>query len=401
MKENTEFTITMLGEFSISYRGNTISDNDNRSKKPWNLLEYLITNRTREISQSELIDKLWESKDSSNPAGALKVLLHRVRKSLEELEYSGAEGLIIQSRGMYSWNNNVLINIDADTFTQLITEASDESLPADTRISLYKDAFALYKGDFLARNSREIWVIPISVKLHSLFVNGIHTCCDLLFEAKRYTEIEQLCRQAIKIEALDEKLYYRFIHALTLSGKQQEAINEYNNVTDMFFNKFGISPSAELKSLYREIVKTKNTLELDLYTIMEDLKEQRSSSKGAFFCEYEFFKDIFQLESRTCARSGDSIYICLMTLNLPQSGNPKQKFQNKVMDDLQNCIHDTLRRGDVYSRYSVTQFIILLPTTSFENGQMVLERILSLFHKKYTRKNMAVQYKLLPLEPVM
>lgn len=400
MKESADFTITMLGEFSITHKGNTISDNDNRSKKPWNLLEYLVTNRKKEISQRELIDKLWEDNDSNNPAGALKVLLHRVRKSLEDLEYSGVEGLIIQNRGLYSWNNQVPVTIDADEFEVLIEKASDESLNAESRIALYKDAFALYKGDFLARNSREIWVIPIAVRYHSMYITGVHTCCDLLLEAKRYGEIEQICRQAIRIEALDEKLYYRFIQALTLSGKQQEAINEYNNVTDMFFNKFGISPSSELKSLYRDVVKTRNTLELDLYTIMEDLKEQRTSH-GAFFCEYEFFKDIFQLESRTCARSGDSIYICLMTLNLPASANPKQKYQNKVMDDLQTCIHDTLRRGDVYARYSVTQFIILLPTTSFENGQMVLERILSLFHKKYTRKNMNVQYKLLPLEPTL
>lgn len=399
---NTEsiLHITMLGEFTISYRGKSIRDQSNRSKKPWNLLEYLIAFRAKEISQNELIELLWEDESSENPAGALKVLLHRVRKILEELEYDGEESLIVQRRGTYAWNQNVKYAIDTDLFEDYCKKAMSDTLSEEERISLMLDALDCYKGDFLPKNSCETWVIPISVYYHSLYVKTVNEVCVLLKNANRYSDIEHVCLRALSIEQLDEKIYLQLINALACSGKQQEAIKQYNNVNDLFFTKFGITPSDELKSLYREIVKTSQNFELDLDTIKGQLKEKEIAS-GAFFCEYEFFKDIYQIESRACARSGDSIYLCLMTLTYCHALQPDQKSLSKAMDDLKQCVQTTLRKGDVFARYSLTQYIIMLPTISYENGEMVLERILNSFYKRYTRKNIDVQFKLKPLDPVM
>ncbi|MBR3910234.1 MAG: winged helix-turn-helix domain-containing protein, partial [Anaerotignum sp.] len=59
--------IRMLGEFSLQYGENTISDNNNRSKKVWLLLAYLICQKGRIVSRQELIQLLWGDDSSSNP----------------------------------------------------------------------------------------------------------------------------------------------------------------------------------------------------------------------------------------------------------------------------------------------------------------------------------------------
>ena len=51
--------VCMLGEFSLSLGRETINDSDNRSRKVWLLLAYMIYFRNRTISQEELIDLLW------------------------------------------------------------------------------------------------------------------------------------------------------------------------------------------------------------------------------------------------------------------------------------------------------------------------------------------------------
>ena len=51
--------VCMFGEFSLSMNGQTINDSDNRSKKIWLLLPYMIYFRNRGISQEELIELLW------------------------------------------------------------------------------------------------------------------------------------------------------------------------------------------------------------------------------------------------------------------------------------------------------------------------------------------------------
>ena len=53
----------------------------------------------------------------------------------------------------------------------------------------------------------------------------------------------------------------------------------------------------------------------------------------------------------------------------------------------------------MYSRYSVSQYMILLPTSTYENGEMVLKRISQNFRKKYTRKDLILNYSLQAVLP--
>ena len=57
--------IQMLGKFSLRYGDATVSDADNRSKKVWALLAYLICNRDRSIPQQRLIQMFWGDSSGS------------------------------------------------------------------------------------------------------------------------------------------------------------------------------------------------------------------------------------------------------------------------------------------------------------------------------------------------
>ncbi len=69
------------------------------------------------------------------------------------------------------------------------------------------------------------------------------------------------------------------------------------------------------------------------------------------------------------------------------------------MDELGSSIRNSLRRGDVYSRYSVSQYLMLLPTATYENGEMVLKRIIQNFKKEYSRKDLSITYSLQSVLP--
>lgn len=393
------YNITMLGEFTISFRGKKIYDQSNRSKKPWNLLEYLVTNRDRTIPQNELINLLWDEDESENPTGALKVLLHRVRKSLEPITSDVSEDLVVLKGGAYSWNSNNPTTVDTDKFVSLCEQANDTSKTVEERIKLYTAAFAIYKGDFLPRNA-ESWVVPIASYYHAIFMRSVFTVIELYNDRQDYQEIISICRKAVKIEKSNEDLYYNLIYALYKSGQQEEALSEYSKATDLFYKSFGITPSDKLKSLYKTIMESTRSLETDINTIKEALSE-KGEATGAFKCEYEFFKDIYQLEARACARSGDSIYLCLITVNSTTDSVAPIKTMNKAIQDLDVAIGETLRKGDIYARYSVSQFVILLPTTTYENVEMIMKRISSSFYRKYMKKDVGIQYKLQPLDPKM
>lgn len=126
--------VNMLGGFSISMGDRTIVDQNNQAKKPWSLLEYLITFRGRDIPVEELIDLFWKDEASNNPAGALKTLMFRVRKLLEPLGYPTQE-LVFQNRKAYGWTKDLITVCDTDQFEDLCAQLEAHGLSEDDRLA--------------------------------------------------------------------------------------------------------------------------------------------------------------------------------------------------------------------------------------------------------------------------
>ena len=64
------------------------------------------------------------------------------------------------------------------------------------------------------------------------------------------------------------------------------------------------------------------------------------------------------------------------------------------MKRLENAINASLRRGDVVSRYSGAQYVILLPNITYEDGGMVMERIIKQYYQANRRSILRLKYKL-------
>jgi len=390
--------VNMLGEFAIRVGNKVISDQTNHSKKMWNILEYLIAFRKKEISQNDLIELLWDNDGSTNPNGALKTLMHRVRNLLKVLEADDLN-FILQSRRTYAWNNSLPCIVDTDEFERLYKEGLAITDDEDLRLAKFRKAISIYKGDFLPKTRHETWVVPLASYYHTMYLKLVKDTIDLLAARQEFEDIANICWQAITIDQFDEDLHYHLIYALYRSNNQHAALKQYSTTTDLFFEKFGITPSEKLQALYKEIVKTSKDIETDLNTIKDNLREQQKKT-GAFYCEYEFFKDIYRLEARSAERTGNSIYLCLMTITTPSGNQPPLNNLNKAMDKLKTCIFNSLRSSDIFSRYSVSQYILMLPTTSYESGERVLKRIAGEFQKANSNDRIILQYKLQPLEPV-
>lgn len=391
--------VNMLGQFSITIGDKTINDQNNQSKKPWSLLEYLITFRKREVSPNELIDLIWGDDDSANPGGALKTLMFRSRKLLAPLDFP-PQNLLVQRRGSYSWTQELTTVVDIDLFEALAARGLEAKTPSDEQLNACLEALELYRGDFLPKSDWESWVVPISTYYHSLYQKCAHHAIELLTEREDYAKIVDVCQKATLIEPYDEELHYQLIYSLYRSGRQHGALDHYNHTIDMLYSEFAITPSARFKSLYKIIQDTEHGIITDLSVIQDSFLEVEMRD-GAFLCEHAVFRDIYQLESRSIERTGDSIYLCLLTLSDLDGKLLEQPFLNKGMDGLNEAIRSSLRRGDVYSRYSVSQYMLLLPTATYENCEMVLKRIVQNFRKVYTRKDMMATYSLKVVEPRM
>ncbi|MCI8516789.1 MAG: SARP family transcriptional regulator [Hungatella sp.] len=389
--------VNTLGEFSIRLGESLVSDANNHSKKPWLLLEYLIIFRNREISPDELVELIWGDEDSANPNSALKTLMFRARKLLVPLGYP-PQHLITQHRGSYAWNKNLETVVDIDIFESLASKALDPAVPSNQQLDYCLEALELYKGDFLAKSSWESWVVPLSTYYHNQYQKVLHRAVALLNETQNHPKIIEICQRGLVFSPYDEDLHYNLIYSLYCNGQQHEALEHYNHTTDMLYSEFAITPSEQLKSLYKTIRNTTQGVNMDLSLIQDSFMES-CTQDGAYFCELAVFRDIYQIEQRTIERTGDSIYLCLLTLTDLGGNALERQFLNRGMAAMMDAICSSLRRGDVFSRFSVSQYVVLLPTATYENCETIIKRIIQTFHSSYTRKDLRVSFSVQSVMP--
>lgn len=383
--------VTMLGSFSVCRGEERISDENSHSRKLFGVLGYLILNRGRRVTQSELIDLLWDDDGDANPVNALKTLLYRIRQMLLPLFPEGVAP-ILSNRGGYIWNAQVECRIDINCFETLCAKCTDTGLEADVRLHSGKEALDLYRGEFMAKMGRQLWVVPIGVHLHNLYLETVLTCAGLMEMQQEYAGMEALAARAIQVDPLDERVCCALLRALIRQGKDTAALSQYENTTELLYRSLGVRPSEELQAVYREIMASQHALETDLEVIQQQLQET-ARREGAFVCEYGFFREIYRLESRRSVRNGSCIHVALITVTNTDGSMPPLEALNGTMERLQTALIENLRRGDVVARYSVAQYVILLSGTNFEDSIMVMGRVFSYFRTRYRTIRLKLSYK--------
>ncbi|MPM46879.1 hypothetical protein SDC9_93586 [bioreactor metagenome] len=390
-------SVTLLGGFSLELDGVLLTDEANRSQKLWSVLAYLIVHRNRSIPQSEFIDVFWPENDSDNPANALKTLLYRIRAMLEPL--FGAEiQPILSQRGSYSWNRNIACKVDVDRFEALTAQGEVKSHARDERADYYAQAIALYRDDLLPKLADQIWLVSLSTHYHTRYIKAVKELSALLCSTGEYQRIVEMCARASQLDPLDEELHILLVRSYLRLGNNAAALSQYEQATELLYRNLGVRPSDELRQVYTEIMAVEQCLETDLEVIQKELKET-AQRPGAFVCEYGFFREVYRLEVRRARRSGTSIHIGLITISLPDGGLPSPKVLSTTMDQLSEVLTGCLRRGDVVSKYSAAQYVVLLPSANFEDSNMVMERIISAFYRQHRRNFLKLSAKIRELEP--
>lgn len=388
--------VQMLGQFTLRYGDRTISDSDDRSRRVWSLLAYMLYNHGRSFAQEELIHLYWSNNEkSADPGNALKSIFHRIRTALDKLQPGLGRLLIRRKAGRYFWNNAMPLSLDIEDF-EAHFHAAEAAGDDDVRLAEYQAALALYAGDPLPRMTDEIWTIPIVAYYHSLYTRAAAGAIELLEKQERTAEAVALCRRAIHIEPYQEDLYEHLMRGLLRTGDMKGAMSVYEEMSEQLFAHFGVMPSETLRTLYRQATRTVNDRTLTMDEVCSQLEEPAPHG-GAMVCEYDFFKILYRAEARSIARNGHSANICLLSVSGKDGEMLARRSLDPAMNNLQVLVQNNLRRGDVIARCSISQYIILLPQANYENSRMVADRLVSAFYRRYPHSPTRLRYTVQPL----
>jgi len=388
---------SLLGDVSLTLGEKRIDDSQNRSKKVWLLLAYLLHHHRRVIPQSELMDLFWnEESKGTNPGNALKTTLHRARTMLDRLEPGMGHMLILSKNGGYAWNPDVPLELDTEEFDRLCREG--ELGEADDGLARCRQALTLYRGNFLGKLSSETWVMPIAAHYHTQYIRVVQMALEQMETHGMWEEAAGICREALRQEPYQEDFYQHLMRNLLAMGQQKQAITVYEEMSKLLLTDFGIMPDQESRALYREACREAETPSIPSDTL-RDLLQESGEITGALYCEYDFFKLLYQAQARAIYRSGEVIHIALFSLHGQNKKPLARRSLDVAMENLQELFVSSLRKGDIISRCSASQFIIMLPQANYENSCLVCQRLIKSFNRQYPHSPATIHYSVHPLEP--
>ena len=385
--------VTLFGSFSLTNGTSVLREEDIYANKMVQVLAYIIMHRDKPVMSRRLNEEFW-SGNSRNPESALRTLMCRLRSRLKEL---GLEGYICTLPGGYQWNLDIPVETDYEQFEDIMGDIKKQT-DNSGRKELCRKAISCYRGNISARLACEPWLQSHILKYRTMYLEAAKMLSGIYEQEDRWAEIETLCQKVVTQEPLDEDMQYWLVKSLQKQKKYDQALFQYDRAKTQFYENLGIKTPEKLQGVFRENEADSRMQAAAISDIVWEVSE-KEKPKGAFFCDYQIFRQIYRLEMRRIDRVGISEYILLLTVQ--RTGKLQTRRESKIDSGLlegaailEQVVKELLRIGDVVARSSPVQYVILLSACSYEAGLAVAERIKKKFLKKIRQRKLELHYEL-------
>lgn len=372
------FEIRMLGTFSVNYAGREIVIDRNAVSKTTQLLQMLALHGQEGISKAGLIDALYGRETVENKNGSLNNTIFRLRRQLKAAGLPDSQYICIQN-GMCTWDEAIPLWVDVCEFQNLAEKS--QSKTGQEQIRLCRKAVACYTGEFLPNMIGEAWVTVENVHCKELYTNCVRKLCEYYMKEEHYEETLRIATSASVIYPFEDWQLWQ-IDSLMAMSRYQEAMEVYEKATKLVLDELGLPPSPEMLRRFRIMGEhVSQTAE-----VTEDIRkrlDEKVHIEGAYYCSFPGFIDIYHVFSRMMERNGATVYIMLCTLKgISVKDGYIEGKDREASELLAEAIRGSLRRGDFYTRYSYSQYLILFSDIRMENCKIVSDRIQKRFEQK-------------------
>lgn len=207
---------------------------------------------------------------------------------------------------------------------------------------------------------------------------------DEEFIVSRCRQIEQRFQKLPRSQFVVKKI------SLTVCGSCYEDGDDYQSLFDradqrLLQEKAARKRQAEQAELRTDSISTSGTtstgaaaattsLKIDIEQISRELSEP-GQAEGAFCQDYDSFVCIYRFMERRLRRMHSEVYSILFTLTDGEGDFPSLQIRGEVMETLHECIRTSLRLGDVFTRYSSCQFLVMVCDATAAQSDAIAQRI--------------------------
>jgi predicted ATPase/DNA-binding SARP family transcriptional activator len=255
MSDPHPLELAVLGPLEVRRGGQPL---DVGGSKQRTLVAALALEANRVVSDGELVNILWRDDPAEGTIDALRVHIHRLRRTIGEDGDGGrAEGrLLVRRLTGYS----LLLKadeLDTARFRALINEARTAAVQGGDvqALSLFEQALALWRGPVLDDFGDAPFITTHRIRLDKLrleaFEDRFDVCLRLGLHRENVSAMEALADE----HPLRERLQGQLLVALYRCGRQAEASDAYQRTRRRLADELGMEPGPDLQATFREILR--------------------------------------------------------------------------------------------------------------------------------------------------
>lgn len=365
--------INTLGQFSVFRGGVNLTKEHSRSRRPWLLFQYLISNPGKVLPGELVIETLWPEMEIKDPQHALRNLVYRLRRFIGDKKEG--EHYIIYTQGNYAFNPRSNYWMDFEVMEDLSNKAFTLQDDDPEKIDLLEKAHNLYGGEYLPSRPYEEWTINLRNYFQRLYLKIAHELSRLLMEKEAWEETISVCERALEFEPFEDNIHRSYIEALINSDHKVQAKNHYFQTNSFFKKELGIKLNFEIEDLMKNSNEVNPVSKPTTWIDFQEVIEEKEEGKGAFLCDGENFRMIYQLEERRAERNIRQSSLVSFEFIPPKGKEIPEEMIKERSEKFQEVLLNSLRKGDVICPSKPGEFLLLLVDVPPDKVDNILERL--------------------------
>lgn len=207
------------------------------------------------VTRDEIFQVFWSSLPVKEATNVFHVTKRKIGEQITRLIADGGDYELTQyNAGFYKPSNDLVRHYDVAEFEEAIHEAYTTDDEAHLLAS-YEKAINLYQGDFLMTIDLP-WVLQRREQLRLQFVDALIGVGRVHKQHERYTSAISYYIRALREVPMREDVHRDLMNLYMHLGRREEALVQYQSLTEMLDKNLKVAPSKETRALYDEIVAT-------------------------------------------------------------------------------------------------------------------------------------------------
>lgn len=218
-KEAPALEIHTLGGLRVRRGGELLPAKAFGRRQALTLFKLLLAHRGQTLTRDELCERLWPGEEPEATRARLHVLVHDLRQALEP-DPANPRVILREGEG-YRFAPQIPCFLDVERFEELLQQG--DGLDGLAALETYRQALALYKGDFLADEPYADWAELERSYLRERAVGALFRMAEIAERLNRPREAEEAIRRILALDPWREEAYRALIQGLVKSGRKREA----------------------------------------------------------------------------------------------------------------------------------------------------------------------------------